>query len=133
MGLVSEEDAHKFVFFGSTYVVDTDTDGSVKQVKRAQRVSSDSQQRRAYGSWTDQAVRSGINGITNYQRGQSNLRGRDSSKRSIEERQQGSRNSGSDSQGSSPNDGYRIVKEGTKSIFRNTGKAQKRKSGRDSD
>ncbi|KAG9044415.1 hypothetical protein FS837_008193 [Tulasnella sp. UAMH 9824] len=122
-GLVDEENADHFVPFPSTEVEDTETEGALKKVKRAQRVSSNSQQTRAYGSWSDRAVSSGINGITHYQRGQSNF-SRDWSKRSIAERQ---------NQGSSPNDGYRIVREGTKSIFRNTGQQQKRKSGRDSD
>lgn len=131
MGLVNEDSSANFVPFFSTNVADTDTDGSVQ--KRAQRVSSDSQQNRAYGSWADHAVSRGISGITNYQRGQSNLKGRDSSKRSIEERQSnGSRNSGSDSQGTSPDDGYRILSQGTRSIFKRTGKSQKGKSGRDS-
>ncbi|KAG8916137.1 hypothetical protein FRC01_003356 [Tulasnella sp. 417] len=132
IGLVNEDSSPNFVPFSSTSVADTDTDGSVKMKKRAQRVSSNSQQNRAYGSWADHAVSRGISGITNYQRGQSNLKGRDSSKRSIEERQS-SRNSGSDSNGSSPDDGYRILSQGTRTIFKNTGQKQKRKSGRDSD
>ncbi|KAG8926115.1 hypothetical protein FRC00_003249 [Tulasnella sp. 408] len=158
-GLVEIDDAPFFVPFNSTKVADTfldDTsnddnaddwddnfdglepldDGSddkALRIKRAQRVSSNRQQRRAYGSWAGRAVRKGAGGITNYQKGKSGLTGRDRSKRSIEVRQQKHRNAGSDSQGNSPNDGYRIAKEGIKNIFKRTGKSQKKKSGRDSD
>ncbi|KIO25441.1 hypothetical protein M407DRAFT_25239 [Tulasnella calospora MUT 4182] len=143
MGLVDDDSRANFVPFSSTFVTDTVTDPEtdpktdgyyVRMVKRAQTVSTNTQQSRAYTTWADRAVSSGINGITNYQRGQTNLSGREGAKRSIEERQSSNRNrnSGSDSNGFSPDDGYRITREGTKTIFKNTGKKQKRKSGRDS-
>ncbi|KAG8898094.1 hypothetical protein FRC00_003313 [Tulasnella sp. 408] len=147
-GLVEQDDAPFFVPFNSTHVADTFLDDTsndtnpedwddhfdglpdtvTRRVKRAQRVSSDRQQRRAYGTWAGRAVRGGAHGITNYQRGQSNLSHRDSSKRSIQARQD-SHSAGSDEGGNSPNDGYRISKEGIKVIFRRTASAQNANSG----
>ncbi|KAG8915648.1 hypothetical protein FRC00_001980 [Tulasnella sp. 408] len=104
------------------------------RIKRDQPVSDNNQQERAYDDWADDAVNGGIGGVINYQHGQDGQTpNSDSSKRSIAGRQQQHHNAGSDSQGKSPNDGYRISKEGIKNIFRRTGKAQKEKSGRDSD
>ncbi|KAG8953045.1 hypothetical protein FRC04_002991 [Tulasnella sp. 424] len=123
-GLVNSDSSGSFVPFSGTTVAATSSDNSARRAKRDQAVSSDDQQNTAYGSWTNQAVNSGINGITNYQHGESGLTGQDSS--------QGHSNSGSDTQGNSPDDGYRISSQGINTIFSNTGQQQMDKSGSDS-
>lgn len=123
-GLVNSDSSGSFVPFSGTDVAATSSDNSARRVKRDQAVSTDDQQNTAYGNWGDQAVSSGINGITNYQRGESGLSSRDTS--------QGRSNSGSDTQGNSPDDGYRIANEGTRTIFSDIGAQQQAKSGSDS-
>ncbi|KAG8911799.1 hypothetical protein FRC01_005518, partial [Tulasnella sp. 417] len=126
-GLVTQNNAADFVPFKSN---------AEKPVPDASQgsspgVVSESQQNDAYQNWLTAGINHGLSGITNHQWGQSGLEARPSSKRSVEARQYS--NGGSDWQGTSPDDGYRVLKEGTKTIFKNSGKKQKRKSGRDSD
>ncbi|KAG8984595.1 hypothetical protein FRB90_005211 [Tulasnella sp. 427] len=118
-GLVDGDSSGNFVPFDSTSAQDVTVDPSYKRVKRAQDVANNSEQDTAYNDWGNSAVSHGINSITGYQRGQSNLSGRDSSHH----------NSGSDSSGHSPDDGYRISRQGTQTIFKNIGRKQKSKSG----
>ncbi|KAG8893871.1 hypothetical protein FRB99_001669 [Tulasnella sp. 403] len=118
-GLVNQDSSGTFVPFDSTNI---GTDSN-------QAVATDNQQATAYTDWTTQAVQSGINGIVQYQWGETGLT---SQTNSVVDDSNHYGQSGTETQGSSPDDGYSAVSSAIQNIIANTANAQNSKSGQDS-
>ncbi|KAG9044413.1 hypothetical protein FS837_008191 [Tulasnella sp. UAMH 9824] len=116
-GIVSQPNANTFTPFDSATPAPTGNDVA----------PTEGQQVDAYKQWITEATQVGLTGITQYQWGQTGLTTAPNAP------VQSSPNSGSDSQGNSPNDGYSAYSEAVKNVLTEAAETQQGRIGPGSD